>query len=986
MINKDLNQQIDQMVASPSVDLPEPIIDQPEIEQPIMADEESVFTGEEIQVAGKMKALKGILTRTPKPREIKPKAITETEKVQEMAVGAERAGIAPKKEMLEAGKLQQKLEKEPKITPQQLKQATEENIQVLQETKAEDLKPPKQAFNLPVISDLTDLQAVVKSVAELSGIETKTIKFDDVVKAAEEAGLGEKYTNDLTSGKLTVDPQNSYLTIQAMKSSADHLTDVMRKIVDNPETVTEADKLEAVQTIQFHSLLQRSVKNYRTNLAQAQAILRLQRQGFVNLEEATAGFANSEDLRRFASMYLDGSLDATGRAKLIDAAATPNFMDKVVSMWINGILSRPRTHLINSLSNFLMLPVKVAERGSAGLAGSSRKALGIGSDEQYYASEAISMARGFLQGIYDGADMAKYAWRNGYSKIDADNANKIANANARTSIFATDPNSASGAMLKGLNFLFTIPGRSLLTADEFFKGVNYRMELEALATRKGLDAFNAAENAGKSSDEAMTLMNDAIELVYENPPDDLMDLARQGTFTNKLDGFTKKFQDLSNDKSMLGYTLKLNVPFVQTPINIQLAFLERTPLAPVSRRAREAIAKGGKDRDLALTKIGLGTTFAMTMLGHAQDGDITGAGPADKKQKQALIDMGWRPYSIAISTSDFSEEEKQALSALPLNKQYGSGNFEGKVFISYQGLEPIGSFLAWAGNAADYAKYSDDPDSLNTQLFGGVYGMYDYILENAYLQGVSNVMDMLLPRKSSKQDTAEGALKNIESFFVKFGANAATPLSGLVSSFRTTGVPGLVEGDPYQREYKIDPQYANSPIAGLIQGMNEVMNKTPGLSDNLPLRLNVWGEPVEYEYAYSPLNMSEGKMNKADQICHQIGLGLQLPENSISRTIGNIPVTVKLSHEEYNNLLEIANKPPLNLKKRIIDMAPIISTMDLGEQQVTIMNVFKETFGAARDIIYANSPEIQDRIMKAYEVKKSKGLKATPPSPPLIPQ
>lgn len=971
MINQDLNSKLDQLVAIPSESTPEPTFDQPE---------QSTFTGEEEQVAGGLGALKGLLKggavkkaikRAPIAKEqMKQPVPTEAEKVQEFSRASEISGVSTKSEAKKAGVIEQQIKQEPTITPEQLQQKVNENITVIENSVPAELKPTAQQFNLPLIDDSTDLQAVVKSVTDLAGVKTENITFDDVVLSAKAAGMDEKFISDLTSGKLTVDPKNTYLALEAQKSSANHLTELMRKINENPAGVTPQEELEAVQTIAFHSLIQRSVKGYQTNVAQSLAVMRIPREGFIDLAEATGNLMDGTALRKFASKYMDENLDAAGRAKLIDTMASNGYGDKLMSMWINGILSRPATHVKNALSNSLMIPVRMAEKAGAAAIGNTRRAFGVGTDEQYYMTEIYSELSSTWQAVKDGAKMASLSFKQGYPASMTD-ASKIALTKARTEIFDYKADSPLAMMFKGLNFVSTLPGRSLMTADEFFKGVNYRYELEGLATRQGIKAFDDALAAGKTSDEASSAFDNAVNSIYENPPEDLMSLAQAATFQKPMEGLAKKLQDAVNMDNPVSYIAKTQIPFISTPVNIQLQFLERTPLATLSRRIRDEIAAGGKEGDLALAKIGLGTGFGFLMTGYATDGKITGAGPADKGQRDAMIRQGWQPYSIALDFKDMPEEQKQKMKELNLQMQFGSGDYDGKVFVSYQGMEPIGSFLAMASNYTEYTKYEDDNSKINTQAAALAYSYYDYMMSNTFLQGISNISSALGMSYRPNQDDAVSLMTTLESSLLTFAQKAVTPLSGMVSSVRE-------KVDPYQREYRVDASYDGIVPEGVREGINKIVNSTPGLSESLPLKLNLWGEPIEYEYAWSPIRMKEGKQGEADKIIIETGAKIRMPTKQISHQVEkDLSVSVDLTVDEYNEMLTIANNPGgINLQQRIIDVYEETKELPLYRQQKIISNTIEQSFTQARQILYANSPysaDIQMRIQDKAEIIREVG-------------
>jgi hypothetical protein len=995
MINQNINSKIDQLTGDiPAIDESLPI-----------SEADSVFTGETEMVAGVgaigkkiiEKATSGAIKKTLE-REVKPTVVIEKikpagEQVKEMAIGAEKSGLGTKTEATKAGKIQQKINEEPQVTVEQLQETIDSttpvlekqnaNVQKLEEDAAngvagakeelaqakDELNTVKQPFNLPVLSQDVDLQSVVKSISEASNIKTENITFEDVVASAKSAGMDDTFISKLTEGTLTVNPKNTYMALEAQKSSALHLQDLMRRFKDNPESITPADELEAMQTISFHSLIQRSVKGYQTNVAQSLAVMRIPREGFVNLEEATSGLMSSSDLRKFADAFLSEA-DAAKRSKLIDATAIGGWKDKAFSVFVNNILSRPATHVKNAISNTLMMPIRLAEKAGAAGVGTARKAMGLGADEQYYFSEVFSSLSATTQAIKDGFNMAKFAAKEGYSST-MDDANKIGIAKARTEIFDYNADSPLAGFLKGINFVATLPGRSLLTADEFFKGVNYRFEMEAMATRNGIKAYDDAVKAGSSSADAESIYDKAVQNVYDNPPDELNALAQEATFTKPLEGWAKKAQELISDDSAMGFLARLQIPFVTTPVNLNLQVLERTPLAALGKKIRGDIAKGGKEGDMALAKIGMGTSAGMMMAGYAEEGKITGAGPADKGQRDALMRQGWQPYSLVFDFSDMTESQKGEFAKLPVDVRYGSGDYAGKVYVSYQGMEPIGAFMAMSANYHEYVKYENDNSKINAMRAGLAYGFYDYMMQSPFLQGLSNISSSLGMSYRSNQDDAVKLMDTLGQSLVNFAGRTVIPLSGLVTSVRE-------KTDPYQREYKIDANAESSLPTGIRQGINDVLNTVPGLSNTLPLKLNLWGEPVEYEYAWAPIRMKEGKQTEADQIIIQTGAKVKMPARNLTEAVEKgLSVTVDLNPNEYNEMLLIANDPAgLNLQEGIVGYAEEIKDLPLYRQQSMINDYIQETFSKARKLLYTNSQyseDIQARIQERADIIRDVG-------------
>lgn len=967
MINKDLNQMIDSAEVNA-------------VEQPIETDfspaEDSVFTGENVQVAGLGSVIekigggvvKKVIQRETKPIVKKVIEKTPAQQVKELATGAERKGIATQPEAKKAGKVQQLMNEEPQISVEDLQKTVDEVKPQIETTPPEELTPGKKEFNLPLISERNDLQAVVDAVAKQADIKTQNITFDDVVSSAKAAGMDDTFISKLTDGSITVNPTNTYRALEAQRASAEHLETLLRKFKANPEKVTPEMELEAMQTISFNSLIQRSVKNYQTNIAQSLAVMRIPRTGVISLDDATNGLMSKKDLMKFADAFL-AETDAAKRAALIDSTAKSGWRDKTFSVFVNNILSRPSTHIKNALSNMIMMPIRGTEKSVASVIGTARRSMGIGADDQYFLSETYSSLSATWQALKDGFEMGKFAAKEGYSST-MDDASKIDLAKARTEIFDYNADSPLAGFWKSANFVATLPGRSLLSADEFFKGMAYRYELERTATREGIKAYENAIETGTQAD-ADKAFELAAQSIYDNPPDELIGAAQEATFTKPLEGWAKKVQNVINDDSYAGFLARTQVPFVTTPINLNLQVLERTPLAALSKRIRTDIAKGGKEGDLALAKISMGTGVGMLFSSYAADGRITGAGPADKGQREALIRQGWQPYSIVYNASGMTEEQRKSFATMPVDVRYGTGDYDGKVFISYQGMEPIGAFMAMAANYNEYGRYENDNSKINAAAAGLAYGFYDYMMSSPFLQGLSNISSALGVGPQANQDQALKMFDELGKSLVTFAGKTVVPLSGLVTSVRE-------HTDPYRRDYKIDPNAESVLPAGVREGINELINSTPGLSDKLPPKLNLWGEPVEYQYSWSPIRMSKGKQTEADQVIIQTGVKVQMPSRKISQTFEKgLSVEVDLNTQEYNEMLRIANDPAgIDLQNHIASVARDIDNLPLFKQQKYISDMIQDAFVKAKKILLTNSEysaDIQDRIQQRADIIKDVG-------------
>lgn len=303
--------------------------------------------------------------------------------------------------------------------------------------------------------------------------------------------------------------------------------------------------------------------------------------------------------------------------------------DMLLEAWLNGLLSGPQTHVVNTLSNSLYAFWQIPERALAAqfrqLSGGDGVAVG----------EATAQVYGAVKGMRDGLTLAWDAVKKG-EPSDAMAKIELAKHRAITKE-ALEVSGSLGRAVDLLGETVRLPGRFLMAEDEFFKSVGYRMELHALAFRQASSEGLTGEKAAKR-----------IAGIIANPPEHIslaaMDAGRYQTFTKSLGPTGSTFQALMNKAP----ALRVVFPFVRTPINIMKGAGERTPLAFMSKAIRADIAAGGARRDLALAKISLGSMVMATVADFAASGQITGGGPTNPHLRAAKIRQGWRPYSVLI--------------------------------------------------------------------------------------------------------------------------------------------------------------------------------------------------------------------------------------------------------------------------------------------------------------------------------------------------
>jgi hypothetical protein len=476
----------------------------------------------------------------------------------------------------------------------------------------------------------------------------------------------------------------------------------------------------------------------------------------------------------------------------------------------------------------------------------------------------------------------------------------------------------------------------LMAEDEFFKGVLYRMELNTLITRRGKSVYRDALDSGMSEVYAIAKSESEVLNLFQNPPRDLDEaaalFAQKGTFTADLPPVLKNLQQTFNHPA-----LKIVVPFFKTPANIGLQVIERTPFAPLSSQWREEIAKGGVYRDMALAKVTLGSAVLATFAALAGEGGITGRGPERKADRDALIRDGWQPYSIKV----------------------------GDNYYSYNGMEPVSALMAIAADYAEYAKHEQDASKIEEVFLGATYGLYEYLKEQPYLQGVADVGKLIGTSQQGAVDgkkIVDGLVKQLGGFVI--GGSPAGAYSSLLA-----GIERL--SDPTNRDTRASPELPMG-VRGFVEAFNKYKSRIPYFNADLPETLNLWGDPTKsgtgagYEMVL-PTRVTPQQFSEVDDLLVRMGSPIGMPDRKIDG--------VEIDAFQNNRMLTIYGKE-LPSKQEILNIMqmPGFDLLSLDDQQKTVQRVHSKYMDAAKQQLKSEDTSLQAKIDELKELRKANGL------------
>jgi hypothetical protein len=548
-------------------------------------------------------------------------------------------------------------------------------------------------INLSRIDKPEDIDALMKFTTD-SFDEFKLERRGEQSWAATEAlakDLG--MTPDELLGRQTGEAFNAEQSLAARKllhASADETRQLAQAAING----SEADKATFVKAFLLHAAITEKASGAAAEAGRALNIYRKVAKASLGDREAMQAAvkrlqdgATVDDVAAMVNSLAD---DPSALNRFARDAIKPAFKDKLMFVWINSLLSGPKTHIVNMTSNLVTALMDVPEQAIAAGIGAVRKAAG-GSSDRVLMSEVGPGLYGTLRGAGDALAAAKKGWaEEAGGKIDA----------VRPAI------GGKAGKIIGL------PTRLLNVEDEIFKAMARRSEMAKMAVRK-------ARMEGLRGDE----LKSRIDYLATNPTDEMKqaaaDAALYKTFQRPLGPAMQKVSSALQAAPIL----RLFVPFIRTPTNLLKYAIERSPAAPLLKEVRAEFVAGGAKRDLAIAKMVLGTGIGTLVAGLAADGRITGNGPADPSAKKALEADGWQPYSFKI----------------------------GGEYISYRRLDPWATII---GSAADAIELQSAMTDKQRRDAGAIVigAATQNLASKTWLSGLSDLIDAITDPKANAKN------------------------------------------------------------------------------------------------------------------------------------------------------------------------------------------------------------------------------------------
>ena len=436
------------------------------------------------------------------------------------------------------------------------------------------------------------------------------------------------------------------------------------------------------------------------------------------------------------------------QTKLLRFFSAPQLIKYSNKLFINAILSNPKTHVINMTSNLIMAALRPIEQYAGGLI----------TMNPTVRREALSTLAGLMHFYKDSMIRAGQALKKGDTILDKNNTKLDYEVDKATTMVGK---------------VVETPTRFLAAEDEFFKQINFRayayskIVTEALGKNLSTKPTLTLPNGNKYSEFDRYVADRMEDITRENGEAadeflDALEYAQENTFTKKLESRTAGGVVQAGINAVP--LLRQIAPFVRTPVNLISGFLDRVPIFGV---VRPYFIKQLRSSDpnvvaSAVGKQAFGAAFIGTILTYVNAGRITGG--YERKERNLYkqkFDVGWRPYSIKI----------------------------GDTYYSYERFDPLATII---GNLADYAEIAadlsdEDAEALaQMNLFSVLSGLeagdmpefgkragiktINNLGSKSYLQSLTDFTELLFSSEDTKWN--KWTSSKIASFFPNIIRNA----------------------------------------------------------------------------------------------------------------------------------------------------------------------------------------------------------------------
>lgn len=610
---------------------------------------------------------------------------------------------------------------------------------------------------------------------------------------------------------------------------------------------------------------------------------------------------------------------STGLRQSIAKMREIGFWDYAGYAMTANLLSAPTTHLRNAIGTPIHALFQIAERYTAAGVGAARASVGLGSRERVTFREANAYVAGAFQSAGEALTLARDAFVRGAPVIES--RSSIMSEEAASQVpfaFSTPramewakrpfaPRTWADAMGVGyFELVRTLGFRPSVFADEFYKTLSRRAELNALSYREA--AYRSALAEPEAADEVFTktlaaLQDQPTAAAFRQAKAHFAETPSGGVFAvGSLDeemalvlrsidhrqmaldhARLMTFQDAGPIVEKWDQALKavplvkhLWVNFVRTPVSLLRAGLvTRNPIVGGVVSALELTTAKGREKHGALFEALTSEESALARGGA--EADLVLARQAVGAATLGIIWLLWAGGNLVGK-----QTEQQRRSGID---DYSVRLPDGR-WVQFTGMSPLGEMLGLVADTASAVREHDLEDDGMAAIIGALAAaVRNNVVNKSFLSGLSDFMDMVTGgQHPAATDEASG--------------------DTLVTEVGRALAPRVMPGGSFLRRLAQD----QDPVIRDARSFTDmILSGVPKLSESLPARRDFMGRPLVRPEGKRGLlqafNVSEPQTDPLERelaaLATQLGGAFQ---------IGMPPRTLngeELSPTEYSRLLEV---------------------------------------------------------------------------------
>ena len=606
--------------------------------------------------------------------------------------------------------------------------------------------------------------------------------------------------------------------------------------------------------------------------------------GESDLAGKVAGTGDMDELVKLLALTKDEK-EAMGILK--PKSLMGKLIDAHNEVWINGILSGVKTHVVNLSSatvNTLLTPANQIIGGAI-------------MRDTHEIREGFALYRGLYRHIFDSLEMAGRAFKAERAILDP---GKSTDESMEKAISGKNFETM-GRFADWIGTAARIPGRFLKSEDEFFKQMNYRAKVEASAAReaaglvaeKKLDPNKMVDYTDGTSTVKISEVEKYIREKFKSAfhPDQVglnkgaIEYSREITFTQDLNSIQTydwfgnpgaRVQQFAAGHPWLRGTV---LPFIKAPTNRMRAVGDYTPpIAALRKEGMDILSGANKDPHKAAMFAGKLTTGTMFWTGAtmlALQGRITGAAYGDKDMRNRQVESGWQPYSFVFEGANGKKE-----------------------YVSYQRLDPFGTFFGLAADWAYIANHVDE-DSQHNWATMAALALAKNISSKSYLQGLVEWSSMLGGGYSMEEQVKRmvqmRAASYIPNYMNLFSGNDELKEVRSVTDAMMAKIPGLSSSVEAKRDY-----FGEKRVAPMGYPWNAI-NPFPVTEEKDAVRTEL--ARLSRGASEAKFTMPDTKMGNVDLTEMRNSAG-QTAYDRWTELIGQVEIGGKTFHQKLEDVLQ----------------------------------------------------------------------------------